>query len=418
VDHLISSAGHGPAVVGPWVKGLWQPEPVAATDWLARRPHLLDGSLTWPALTVDGPAVDHNVATMAAFAAEHGLDLAPHGKTSMAPALFARQLAAGAWGMTVATGNQALAARAAGVQRLLIANQVLDGSVLRWVAREGAAAGGQVVLQVDSRGGLDALVAVADQDAPVPVLVELGHPGGRTGVRDVPAALDLAGAVRASAGVRLIGVTAYEGGLPGVTEVRSFLEQLRDVAALIADAGLVEADEVTVSVGGSAYFDVVADVLGGRPALGGLPARVLLRSGSTVTHDHGVYARRTPFTRVPGMLRPALRVWAQITSCPEPGLVIVGAGKRDVPVDEGLPVPLRVHRAGAEPEPVRGWAFTRTNDQHAYLEPVEDDRRTPLGVGDLLELGVSHPCTAFDKWRVVPVLDADLRVTDLLTTLF
>lgn len=418
MEPLISETAHRPAVVGPWVKGLWQPEPVATSDWLARGPHLLDGSLTWPALTVDGSAVDHNVATMAAFAAQHGLDLAPHGKTSMAPALFARQLAAGAWGMTVATGNQALAARAAGVRRLLVANQVLDGTVLRWVAAEAVAAGGQIVLQVDSRAGLDALVAAAHADSPVPVLVELGHPGGRTGVRDVAAAVDLARAVRAAPGVRLLGVTAYEGGLPGVAQVRSFLEQLREVAAQVGGAGLVEADEVIVSVGGSAYFDVVADVLGGRPVLGGLVTRVLLRSGSTVTHDHGVYERRTPFRRVPGELRPALRVWAQVTSCPEPGLVIVGAGKRDVPVDEGLPVALRVHRAGAAPETVRGWAVTRTNDQHAYLEAAGDDDRTPLAPGDLLELGVSHPCTAFDKWRVVPVLDADLRVTDLLTTLF
>ena len=405
-----------PEVVGPWTKGLWQPEPVAADDWLTAGRHLLDGSFTWPLLTVDGAAVDHNVATMAAFAADHGLTLAPHGKTSMAPGLFARQLAAGAWGMTVATGNQALAARSAGVRRLVIANQVLDDAVLRWVAGAGGA-DGEVVLQIDSGAGLTRLAAVADAARPVPVLVEVGHPGGRTGLRHDDEVLELARAVRATAGVRLLGVTAYEGGLPGVPEVRSFLERLRGVAAAVAAAGLVDDEQVTVSVGGSAYFDVVADVLGWKPELGGLPARVLLRSGSTVSHDHGVYATRTPFTRVPGTLRPALRVWAQVTSCPEPGLVIVGAGKRDVPVDEGLPVPLRVHRPGVAPAPVDGWALTRTNDQHAYLEPTGPDR-TPLAPGDLLELGVSHPCTAFDKWRVVPVLDPDLRVIELLATLF
>lgn len=405
-----------PERVGPWTKGLWQPQPVTTDAWLSAGRHLLDGSFTWPLLTVDGAAVDHNVATMAAFAAEHGLLLAPHGKTSMAPGLFARQLAAGAWGMTVATGNQALAARSAGVHRLLIANQVLDDGVLRWVAGAGGAHG-EVVLQLDSDVGLARLAAVADHAAPVPVLIELGHAGGRTGLRQEAAVLALARAVRATAGARLLGVTAYEGGLPGVPEVRAFLRELRAVAAAVARAGLVDAGEVTVSVGGSAYFDVVAEVLGGRPVLGGLPARVLLRSGSTVTHDHGVYATRTPFTRVPGGLRPALRVWAQVTSCPEPGLAIVGAGKRDVPVDEGLPVPLRVHRPGAAPAPVTGWELTRTNDQHAYLEAVAGTP-TSLRPGDLLELGVSHPCTAFDKWRTVPVLDPDLRVTDLLATLF
>lgn len=389
--------------IGPWTKGFWQTTPVPAAQWLAGDHHLFDGSLSWPVLTVDGTAVDHNVATMAAFADEHGLRLAPHGKTSMAPALFRRQLAAGAWGITLATANQALAAHAAGIAPILIANEVLDPSALRWIA----AVAPDVTLQVDSEAGIAALAAVADPERPVPVLVELGHPEGRTGARDLPALLGLARRVHDTPGLRLAGVTAYEGGLPGAPQVRDFLGRLREAGTAVAE---LTGGEVIVSAGGSAWFDLVAEVLGGMPG-----ATVLLRSGSTITHDHGIYAQRTPFTRIAGELRPALRVWAQVTSRPEPGLAILGAGKRDLPYDEGLPLPLRVHRDGTAAE-LTGWTLTRTNDQHAYLEA--DPGATELAVGDVVELGLSHPCTSFDKWRVVPVLDAEQRVTELLFTLF
>ncbi|MEV7973460.1 alanine racemase [Cellulomonas sp. NPDC089187] len=390
-------------VIGPGTKGFWQTAPVPATQWLAEGHHLFDGSLSWPVLTVDSAAVDHNVATMAAFAAEHGLLLAPHGKTSMAPALFRRQLDAGAWGITLASATQAAAAHAAGIGRILIANEVLDPSALRWIASVAP----QVMLQVDSETGITALAAVADPDNPVPVLVELGHDGGRTGARDLPQLLHLAQQVQHTPGLRLAGVTAYEGGLPGAAEVRAFLGLLRAAGTAVAE--LIDG-QVIVSAGGSAWFDVVAEVLGGMPG-----TQVLMRSGSTLTHDHGIYAQRTPFTRIPGELHPALRVWAQVTSRPEPGLAILGAGKRDLPYDEGLPLPLRRHRAGAVND-LAGWTLTRTNDQHAYLEA--DGAATELAVGDVVELGLSHPCTSFDKWRVVPVLDPDQRVVELLFTLF
>lgn len=391
-------------LIGPGTKGFWTTEPIAADDWLAGDHHLFDGALTWPVLTVEDSAVRHNIAVMAEFAAAHGLLLAPHGKTSMAPALFRRQLDAGAWGITVATGAQALAARSAGVERILVANQVLDPTVLRWIAV--AQSDAEIVVQVDSSAGIAALAAVADPAHPVPVLVELGHPGGRTGARDPAALLDLADAVRQHRGLRLAGVTAYEGGLPDAPRVREFLELLRAAGASVAER--IDG-EVIISAGGSAWFDLVAEVLGGMPG-----AEVLLRSGSTITHDHGIYAERTPFTRVPGTLRPALRVWAQVTSCPEPGLAIIGAGKRDLPYDEGLPIPLRVHRDGVA-HPLSGWTLTRTNDQHGYLE---SDRTDDLLPGDVVELGLSHPCTSFDKWRVVPVLDDDQRVIELLFTQF
>src|SRR6478735_3265562 len=98
-------------------KGLWLPGDAASADDLVGR-HLFDGTFTWPTMIIRRSAVEANIATMASFCARHGLEHAPHGKTTMAPKLFDAQLAAGAWGITVATANQALVARRHGVPRV------------------------------------------------------------------------------------------------------------------------------------------------------------------------------------------------------------------------------------------------------------------------------------------------------------
>lgn len=397
-----------PLLLGPTTKGVWAPTPVTRSEFVAAGHTLTDGSLTWPAMTLDADALAHNVAQLAAFTAEHGLVFAPHGKTTMSPELFAAQLDAGAWGITVATGNQLLAAYSFGVRRLLVANEVLDPTVLRWIA---TAADAEILLCVDSVEAVDA-AAAAVGDGHLRVLVEVGFDGGRTGVRTGDQALAVAQRAAGVPGIELVGVSAYEGGLGDVDAARAFLTDVRAVAEMLVRAGLL-GEHVALSAGGSAYFDVVAEVLGGSE-IAGVPSVTIVRSGSYVTHDHGTYVASTPFTRIAGDLHPALRVWAQVSSTPEPGLALVGAGKRDVPYDAGLPVPLRRHRPSGDPVDIEGWTVTRTNDQHAYLE----GSGTELRVGDLIELGISHPCTAFDKWRVIPVLDADLRVVDVVTTWF
>jgi D-serine deaminase-like pyridoxal phosphate-dependent protein len=355
-------------------------------------------------------AAEANVATMAAYCARHGLDFAPHAKTSMAPGLIAAQLDAGAWGMTVATANQALVLRRLGVPRVFIANQVLDPTALRWLADQ-TAAGWEVYFQVDSAAGMGAAADALDATGGrLRVFVELGHPGGRTGCRTVA---DLEIVARAAAAVdrlELVGVTGYEGQLHDVAGVDAFLEQVADGVKALSAAGLLPAPAL-VSAGGSAWFDRVVAKL--RPDELG---RVILRSGASVTHDDGFYREKTPFHRIPqeGPLTAALEVWAQVISMPEPGLAIAGMGKRDAPFDEGLPVVLDVRRGGVV-EPVSGVTVTRLMDQHAYLSTAPD---VDLRVGDLLRFGISHPCTAFDKWRHIPVVDEDRRVVDVLHTYF
>ncbi|MBE1565886.1 alanine racemase [Nonomuraea africana] len=337
-------------------------------------------------MVVKRDALEHNIATMAAFTRDHGMLFAPHAKTHMSPEISRRQLEAGAWGLTVATPSQAMTVRGFGVSRIMVANQVVDPTGLDWAAAELAADPSFEFLSfVDSRAGVDLLAERAGA-RPFPVLVEMGHEGGRAGCRKFSDLLDLAEYVRRADGVELAGVAGYEGALPSANEVRKYLITLQNAVDHLRAQIL--------TVGGSQWFDVV-----GRELVA-TQATIILRSGAYVSHDDGYYRERTPFNRIEGSLEPAFEIWAHVLSTPEPDLAIIGMGKRDVPFDEGLPIPRRA-----------GLTVLKTQDQHTIV-------RGALEVGELVAFGISHPCTAFDKWRVLPLVDADYTVVGTINTHF
>ncbi|WP_034591754.1 alanine racemase [Hamadaea tsunoensis] len=398
-------------------KGFWNPgPPVPDEEFAAARHNLFGGAFTWPVLIARRDAIDANVRTMADFAERHGLSLAPHGKTTMAPALFTAQLAAGAWAITAATANQVLAYRAWGVPRVLLANEVLDPVVLRWFAAE-VAAGFDLLCYADSVAGVAALadaMATVPGSRPLRVLAEWGYAGGRTGCRTVEQLTAVAQAVAAAPGLQLAGVAGFEGSLPDLAAADEFAASLRAAAEQIAHH--FEGEEAILSAGGSAFFDVVLQRLTG-DRIGGRPLRTVLRSGAYISHDHEHYAQTTPFGRLAGegSLTAALEIWAQVTSTPEPGLALVGMGKREAPYDLGLPVPLRVRRPSGAVEAATGLSVLRLNDHHAYVSvagPLE------LAPGDLVGFGISHPCTAFDRWSAIPLVAADDTVTGVIRTYF
>jgi D-serine deaminase-like pyridoxal phosphate-dependent protein len=356
---------------------------------------------------------------MQAWVDRHGMLFAPHMKTHMAPALAHRQVDAGAWGVTVASVQQAMVAWEHGLRHLLVANEVLDPAGLRWLAsRRAVDPGSDVLCYVDSAVGVRAAADAAGAvGGAVHVLAEVGFPGGRTGARSPEAAIAVAGAAAAAGpGVVLRGVAGYEGGLPGVDAARAYVSGVLAVAAAVRS--LVPGERALLSMGGSAWFDAVGDAVADRPD----DLDVLLRSGAYLTHDDGFYAARTPFGRHPaeGSLRAAIEVWGRVTSCPEPGLALVAVGKRDVSFDEGLPVVRQIRTGGSERLPGTVPApgavtVTRLDDQHCYLALAPEAVLTP---GDVVVFGISHPCTVFDKWRAVHVLDDDDAVLETIATWF
>ncbi|GDY30989.1 amino acid deaminase [Gandjariella thermophila] len=378
-----------------------------------------------PLLVLDADAVEHNLRTMAGWCAGRGLALAPHGKTTMAPQLFAAQLDHGAWAITAANASQLRVYRAFGVSRVLLANQLVDPAALRWLAAElDRDPDFEFACWVDTVAGVrlmtDALTA-AGAARPVDVLVELGAPGGRTGARDQDEALAVARTVRDSPALRLVGVAGYEGALAhdagpaALSTVDDFLAGMRSLTVRLAGAGLFDVDRVIVTAGGSAFFDRVADALTG-PWPDGLPVLGVLRGGAYLTHDDGFYRGISPLARstTDTPFRPALRAWAQVTSRPEPGLALLTAGKRDVSFDEGLPEPQLVRDAEGTVRPITGCRVTALNDQHAFLDLAGG---TAVEVGDWVGLGLSHPCTVFDKWQLVPMVRGS-TVVDLIRTFF
>jgi D-serine deaminase-like pyridoxal phosphate-dependent protein len=396
-------------------------EGLTVGELAAQRRNLFTDGFPTPVLTLSAERLEHNLTLMETYIARHGLAFAPHGKTSMAPQLFHRQIEHGAWGITLAVPHQVRVARAFGIRRVFLANELVDAAALRWIAAELAADPGfQLVAYVDSVRGVELMdSALRGAVRPVDVVVELGAgEGARTGVRTQAEALDVAGAVAGTRTLRLVGVAGYEGEVPKADpeRVRTYLRRLVGLAVALDEAGrLKDAEEIVVSAGGSAWFDTVAEVFAQIPALS-RPVLKLLRSGAYVSHDDGHYRRITPFNRVPeeGALEPAFRLWAQVVSRPTPEQAFANAGKRDAAHDLDLPTARVVRRSGAE-RPADGITVTGLSDQHAWLRT---DPGTDLEVGDWVGLGLSHPCTSFDKWQLIPVTEADGTVVDYIRTFF
>jgi D-serine deaminase-like pyridoxal phosphate-dependent protein len=255
----------------------------------------------------------------------------------------------------------------------------------------------------------------------VDVVVELcAGEGARTGVRTETECLELADAIAGVDTLRLVGVAGYEGEVPEATpeRVTAYLRRLVALAEAFDKAGrFADLDQIVVSAGGSAWFDAVAEVFADLPALSA-PALKLLRSGAYVSHDDAHYRRLTPFNRVPeeGALHPAFRLWAQVVSRPTTEQAFLNAGKRDAAYDLDLPQAqvVRSGRDGTE-RPADGLTVTKLSDQHAW---VDTERAGDVEVGDWVALGLSHPCTIFDKWQLIPLVEQDGTVTDFIRTFF
>jgi D-serine dehydratase len=416
------------ATIDPFGKGLGMVPGVsvhlvdaARFDW-----NLLDEDVSLPAAVLYADRIEHNLKWMQAFVAEYGVKLAPHGKTTMAPQLFRRQLEAGAWGITLATAHQVRAAYRGGVHRVLMANQLVGKRNMGMIAELLTDPDFEFHCLVDSADNVDQLGAFfSDVNKHVNVLLELGVAGGRTGIRD-DAQRDavLAAIARWPDAVKLTGVEIYEGVLQDESKVRAFLQNAVDVTrALVAD-GKIERKPAILSGAGSAWYDVVADEFA---KANSDAIEVILRPGCYLTHDVGVYKKaqneifaRNPIAKKMGEgLKPALQLWAYVQSVPEPDRVIIGLGKRDAAFDAGMPEPARHFRPGTQwPRDItadEGWEVFGMMDQHAYLriKPGDD-----IKVGDMIAFDISHPCLTFDKWRQILVVDTKYRVKEVIETSF
>jgi D-serine dehydratase len=396
--------------------------------------NLLREDLPLPAAALRQSAIEHNSRWMQGFLSRTGAAIAPHGKTTMAPQLFHRQLADGAWGITVATPQQLQVCRHYGIRRVLLANQLVSRGAVDHVAREMERDEDfEFYCFVDSLEGVELLARRATNRAtvrPIQLLIEVGFAGGRTGVRTPAAALQLGEAIAAAGpSLQLRGVSGFEGLIPGgsppdtTRRVTDFLDRVVESAEALEERGSFAPGTVILSAGGSAYFDLVTRRFSAARVRS--DRLVLIRSGCYLTHDSRMYeeqfrhaTERSPVLgRVEDGLRAAVELWAYVQSRPEPNRAILGLGKRDCSYDAGLPRPLSWYRPGT-PAPLElpgRHEIVELNDQHAFLDlPAE----SPLRFGDMVMLGISHPCTTFDKWQLLLVVDDHYRVVDGIRTFF
>lgn len=396
-----------------------------------RQWNVMAEDLPLPLLVLKRSALEHNIDLMRRYCERKSVLLAPHGKTTMAPQIFKMQLDAGAWGVTAASIEHLHVYRRFGVSRVLLANQVVGRRNLEYLCAELEKDDEfDFFCFVDSPRGVELLNEAARHfklDNPIQVLAEIGYMGGRAGVRSKEELDALCSAIQDSHGVELRGVSGFEGLLPvarfaardNASEEDGLEPFLRSLEEAVTHLQSKEAlpDEFIVTAGGSAAFDKVVDIL--RDAGG----RLVLRSGCYVTHDHGMYAGTSPLqdsatelTQEMGSLQPALELWSYVQSRPEKDLSLLTFGRRDAPFDYGLPVPLRHLPAGtSEPVALEGWEVTGLNDQHGYLRHPAD---AAIAVGDRVVCGISHPCTAFDKWSVILVVDNEYNVVQAIKTFF
>jgi D-serine dehydratase len=319
------------------------------------------------------------------------------------------------------------------VSRVIFANQIVSREAALWVARELAADPSfELVIFIDSLWGADLLgdaARAAGLGRRIPVLVEIGADGGRTGVRGINAALALARHVARDPALALAGVATFEGIVRGRTdaEMEPHVEALLDDTARAAEAmgreHLFDSSRpVILSAGGSRFFDLAALRLRGVEV--GSETQMILRSGCYISHDVDHYEvafermlKRSGAGGVDGRLMNALEVWAEIQSWPEPGWMFANVGRRDVSYDAELPqvLAMRAGQGGARPVPAGALTVGKLSDQHAH---VIVDNGLSLAIGDQIGFGVSHPCTTFDKWQVLFEVDDDGIVTDAIATFF
>ena len=414
------------STISPLHKGLGSfkhpatPVEIASLGW-----NLLREDLSLPAAVLYQDKLNHNLRWMRQFVDAYGMKLAPHGKTTMAPRLFKMQLDAGAWGITLATAHQTRVAHHHGVRRVLMANQLVGKQNMAIIAALLDDPDFDFYCLVDSPDQIDQLASYfRTAGKRLQVLIELGPDGGRTGVRNadqleaVLAALD-----RSRDTLSLAGVELFEGVLDDEAQIRHLLDRSVTLTRDLLQQDRFDRKPGILTGAGSAWYDVVADVFSA--AQFGEAVEIILRPGCYLTHDAGSYRRaqeriltHNPIAqRMHSGLIPALHVWAYVQSIPEADKAIVSLGKRDAAFDSGLPIPALHYRPGTTaPIPAPSlWTLTRMMDQHAFLQVSPgDDIRT----GDMIGFDISHPCLTFDKWRCIPILDADYCVVDIIETYF
>jgi D-serine dehydratase len=380
-------------------------------QFLATNPNLFTANFQFPIMVLKESAVKNNIAQMMSFCNSVDAQLAPHVKTTMSPQLAQMQVAAGATALTVANFWQGRIFLKHGFKNLIIANEVLDPTAIAEIAKINKQKQAEIIFYVDSILALEKIQKHTPLEGEQNLFIEIGTENGRGGVRELSLVEQLAQRIRADKRLNLIGVTGFEGAVPdaargrrGEKKISKFCQKI--VAAAELAYPYKSDQQFVISAGGSAYFDIVARELNKFEK----PRRLLLRSGGYITHDHKYYEEIYPFALSDRSFKPAIEVWAQVISKPEKDFGVLNLGKRDIGNDLHNPIPIKSYDGQVKSFSA---VIEKLNDQHGYLRGKQE-----FSLAQLIGLGISHPCTTFDKWGLIPLVNDDYDLIDCLQTFF
>ena len=380
-------------------------------QFLATNPNLFTANFQFPIMVLKEAAIKNNIAQMMSFCNSVDAQLAPHVKTTMSPQLAQMQVAAGATALTIANFWQGRIFLKHGFKNLIIANEVLDPTAIAEIAKINKQKQAEIIFYVDSILALEIIQKHTPSEGEQNLFIEIGTENGRGGVRELSLVEQLAQRIRTDKRLNLIGVTGFEGAVPdaargrrGEKKISKFCQKIVAAAEL---AYPYKSDQpFVISAGGSAYFDIVARELNKFEK----PRRLLLRSGGYITHDHKYYEEIYPFASTDRSFQPAIEVWAQVISKPEKGFGVLNLGKRDIGNDLHNPIPIKSYDGQVKSFSA---VIEKLNDQHGYLRGKQE-----FSLAQLIGLGISHPCTTFDKWGLIPLVNDDYDLIDCLQTFF
>ena len=380
-------------------------------QFLATKPNLFTANFQFPIMVLKEAAIKNNIAQMMSFCNSVDAQLAPHVKTTMSPQLAQMQVAAGATALTIANFWQGRIFLKHGFKNLIIANEVLDPTAIAEIAKINKQKQAEIIFYVDSILALEIIQKHTPSEGEQNLFIEIGTENGRGGVRELSLVEQLAQRIKADKRLNLIGVTGFEGAVPdaargrrGEKKISKFCQKI--VAAAELAYPYKSDQQLVISAGGSAYFDIVARELNKFEK----PRRLLLRSGGYITHDHKYYEEIYPFASTDRSFQPAIEVWAQVISKPEKGFGVLNLGKRDIGNDLHNPIPIKSYDGQVKSFSA---VIEKLNDQHGYLRGKQE-----FSLAQLIGLGISHPCTTFDKWGLIPLVNDDYDLIDCLQTFF
>jgi D-serine deaminase-like pyridoxal phosphate-dependent protein len=285
-----------------------------------------------PALVIDLDAMERNLATMAAFAAKHGVRLRPHAKMHKSATLAKLQMAHGAVGVCVQKTSEAEALAALGVNNIYISNEVVSPFKLKRVAalaRELESLGGQLAIAVDGLEGVRRLAqAMQGQHSVIRVFIEIDVGHGRCGLQPGAAAVPLAEEIARHAALRFGGLQAYHG---RAQHFRTVAERREGIAQVIAH---VQATKAALQAAGFAVPLVTGAGTGTFSLETASGVYGELQAGSYLFMDRD-YASNELDPDQP-VFEHALFVKSQVMSVCA-GHAVVDAGHKSHAIDSGLP---------------------------------------------------------------------------------